>query len=162
MLKSKFYLVAMALLGTLVLTFGACGGDGESSNQDTSSPSKGAGQETPEIQPPSGGELVWDDIPIYATAEQVQKGSWAIPQDQGNLSQVEWRYFELDDAHDVDMVTRFYKMEMPKNGWQEMSWMEMEEMNWGSYSKNNEENVAMLWIGAQDDKTIIAIMKGTK
>jgi len=161
MMKSKFYLAAMTLLSVMVLTFGACS-NGESSNPDTGSSSKDAGQETTQTQSPPAGEIAWDDIPLYATAEQVQKGSWAIPQDQGDLSQVEWRYYELDGSHEVVEVTRFYEMEMPKNGWQEMHWVEVDEMSWGLYSKNNEEDVAMVWIGNQEGKTVIALMRGAK
>jgi len=158
-MKAKLYFMVIALLSALAITFAACSGGGDVNNGTAP---KDAGQGTTEIQPPPGGALTWDDVPIYAAAEQIQKGNWSIPPAQGDFSKVEWRYYELDGANDVAMVTRFYKMEMPKNGWQETNWMEAGGMSWALYHKNGEENVAMIWIGTSEDKTIIAIMKGLK
>jgi hypothetical protein len=40
---------------------------------------------------------------------------------------VEWRYYETGDS--VSTVAAFYRTEMPKKGWQEVGWMETEEMS---------------------------------
>ena len=101
-------------------------------------------------------------MPVYAGAKQIKKGSWSIPPADGEWSKVEWRYYELDGANDVTMVARFYKMEMPKNGWQQTVWMEVQEMRWGAYTKNGEQDGAMVWITAEEGKTIFALMRATK
>ena len=59
------------------------------------------------------------------------------------------------------MVAMFYKMEMPKNGWQETMWMEVQEMSWGAYNKNGEQDAAMVWITSEDGTTILALMRAT-
>ena len=67
-----------------------------------------------------------------------------------------------DDVNDVRMVTMFYKMEMPKNGWKEIDQMQTQDMNWGYHTKNNEKDGATVWIGNDDGKTVFAIMRATK
>jgi hypothetical protein len=63
-------------------------------------------------------DLKWGDIPVYAATEQTQKGDWAIPPAEGDWSRLEWRYYRMvEAAGSVEEVGRFYKNEMPKNGW---------------------------------------------
>lgn len=72
---------------------------------------------------------------------------------------MEWRYYETGDS--VSTVAAFYRTEMPKKGWQEVGWMETEEMSWLGYSKNNEKDGAIIWIDSEEGKTFIALMRGT-
>ena len=67
-----------------------------------------------------------------------------------------------DDVNDVRMVTMFYKMEMPKNGWKEIDQMQTQDISWGCYIKNNEKDGAIVWIGNDDGKTVFALMRSTK
>ena len=139
--------------------FIACGGNG---NGTTLPPSKKETPTPPEeatMPSPSGG-FTWDDIPVYPDAKQVQKGSWLIPPAEGEYSKVEWLYYETSDS--VDTVSSFYKGQMPNNRWKEMGWMETPEMNWGMYSKNNEHDAAMVWMGLDEDRTYIALMRANK
>ena len=117
--------------------------------------------------PSSVAGLNWDDIPVYAGAKQIQEATWAIPPTEGDWSKVEWRYYRMDDdvnemTENVRMVTMFYKMEMPKNGWKEIEQMQTQDMSWGYYAKNNEKDGATVWIGNDDGKAVFAIMRATK
>jgi len=127
----------------------ACGGGGDT----------GTTQPSNEGTTPPGDDFTWDDIPVYSKAKQVQKGIWFIPPDEGEWSKVEWRYYGTGDS--VSTVAAFYRAEMPENGWQEVGWMETEEMSWGRYSKNNEKDGAIVWIDSEEGKTFIALMRGT-
>ena len=113
--------------------------------------------------PSSVAGLTWDDMPVYAGAKQIQEATWAIPPTEEDWSKVEWQYYRMDDdVNDVRMVTMFYKMEMPKNGWKEIDQMQTQDMSWGYYTKNNEKDGATVWIGNDDGKTVFAIMRATK
>lgn len=153
-------LVLVMMLGCVGLV--ACGGGEEDvtapppSEVEVTAPPPSEEKPTP----PPGGVLTWSDMPIYSGAKQVQKGSWSIPPAEGEWSKVEWRYYETGDS--VDKVAAFYKSRMPGKGWEEMGWMEMQEMNWGIYNKNNEQDAAMVWIGSDDGKTALALMRATK
>ena len=35
-------------------------------------------------------------------------------------------------------------------------------MNWGIYNKNNEQDAAMVWVGSENGKTFIAMMRATE
>ena len=108
----------------------------------------------------SGGGLTWDDIPVYAGADQVQKGSWAIPPAEGDWARVEWRYYET--SGNVSAVTGFYKSQMPAKGWQEAAWVEVQDMGWGLYNKNDEKDAAMVWVGSEEGKTFFALMRASQ
>ena len=113
----------------------------------------------PEISVPSDTSF-WSDLPIYPGANEVQQMSWSIPPADGDYSRVEWHYYETGDQ--VTAVSAFYKGQMVSSGWQEMGWMEMPEMNWGMYTKNNEEDAAMVWIANEEGKTMFALMRALK
>ena len=117
-------------------------------------------EEEEESTPSGGGGLTWSDIPIYSGAKQVQKGTWAIPAEQGEWSKVEWRYYESDDS--ADDVASFYKSQMPSEGWHETMWMEAEGVAWAYYSKNGEEDGAMFWVASDEGETFFALMRSTK
>jgi hypothetical protein len=57
-------------------------------------------------------------------------------------------------------VVAFYQSAMPQNGWQQMASMEMGEVSWFMYMKNNEKDGAMVWVGEEDSKTGIGLMRG--
>jgi len=135
--------------------FVACGG-GEDGG---TTPSNG------ETAPPSGGGLTWADMPVYPGANRIQEMTWTIPSEEGEWTELEWRYYETSGS--VSAVTTFYKSQMPAKGWQEQGWMdwsgmEMEEMQWGYYTKNNEQDVAWVWIGSEEGKTVISLMRATE
>ena len=98
-----------------------------------------------------------------AGAKQIQEASWAIPSTEGDWSEVGWRYYRMDDdVCDVRMVAMFYKMEMPKSGWNEADQVQTQDMSWGYYTKNNEKDGAIVWVGSDGGKTVFALMRATK
>jgi hypothetical protein len=99
-------------------------------------------------------------MPVYAGAGQIQKGSWSIPPAEGDYAKFEWRYYESSAS--LDQVSAFYKSEMPAKGWAEQGWMEVQEMHWGMYNKNNENDAAMVWVTNQEGKTVIAMWRASK
>ena len=60
------------------------------------------------------------------------------------------------------MLSIFYRMEMPKNGWQEMMWMEAQDVTWAYYSKNDEQDGTMVWLSADERTTVFALMRATQ
>jgi len=152
-------LVVVLILGSVGLV--ACGGkESEPTQEPTQTPSPTTTPSPTQTAPSPTGGLTWNDMPIYSGAKQVQKGSWSIPPAEGDYSKVEWRYYESGD--NIGNVASFYKGKMPGQGWEEMGWMETPEMNWGMYNKNNEQDAAMVWIGSDDGKTFIALMRASK
>jgi hypothetical protein len=158
----KIALILMMISILALVSLGACGGNGgdEETSQSTAATTteKTTTQET--SNGGGGGGLTWNDMPIYGGADQIQKGSWSIPAEEGDYSKVEWRYYETGD--DVGDIVDFYKDKMPDNGWSEMMWMDVEDVAYGMYTKNNEEDAAMIWMMAEEGDTVIALMRATE
>ena len=83
-----------------------------------------------------------------------------IPSDEGDYSKVEWHYYETGD--NIDSVVNFYQDKMPDNGWDEMMWMDIEDVAYGMYTKNNEADAAMIWMMEEDGDTVIAMMRASE
>ena len=151
-------IVALSCIGLV-----ACGGDNGNGAEptDTATPTTTPTATTTPTTTPSSG-LTWEDIPLYSGASQVQKGSWALPAEQGEWSKVEWRYYETNDS--TDDVASFYKSNMPGKGWDEMMWMEAEGIAWAYYTKNSEKDGAMFWcsLDEEENKTLFALMRATQ
>ena len=131
-------LIALITLGGIALT--GCRGD-------TASP---------------GGELNWDDMPIFGYISQSEKGDWALPPESGDWARVQWRYYKLDELYGtIPEVTMFYRNEMPKNGWEETAWLDTPDNSWGTFSKNNGHDAAIVWIGTEEGETVFALMRAS-
>jgi len=150
-------LVVVMMLGCIGLV--ACGGGEEVGPPPTEEEAPPPSEEEP-TPPPPGVGLTWGDMPVYPGANQVQKVTWSIPPAEGDFLRIEWRYYETRDS--VSAVATFYKSQMPGKGWEETFWMEMDEMRWGYYAKNNEQDGAMVWVGFDEGKTFIALMRATE
>jgi len=165
--KILLVLVIVLLLGCLGVS--ACSAQEETTNQGPTTTSTSstttASVTTPALvtttaPAAAAGGLTWNDMPVYSGAGQIQKGSWSIPPAEGDYSKMEWRYYETNDS--LDKVASFYKSQMPDKGWEEQGWVEVQEMNWSMYVKNNENDAAMIWVSSQDGKTVIALWRATK
>ncbi len=104
--------------------------------------------------------LTWNDMPLYSGASQMQSGTYAVPAIQGEYNKTEWRYYETKDT--PDQVGAFYKGQMTSKGWTEQGWAEAPGTKWGSYTKNNENDVAAVWISSMGTKTIFGLLRGSK
>jgi len=155
--------VLLCLLVAVCLGTSGCGGDEvpESAAPSGTVEESEDGEESTTASTASGGSF-WSDVPVYATAMQLQTAAWSIPPQDGDYEKAEWRYYELPSAHDVEMVARFYKMEMPKNGWQQMMEMEVQDVAMLLYAKNNEADAAYVWVGSEDGKTVFALMRASR
>jgi hypothetical protein len=97
---------------------------------------------------------------IYPGANQVAKGSWMEPPEGGEVSRVEWRHYQTGDSQ--DKVLAFYESAMPGKGWQEVASMQVEELSWLMYTKNNETDVAWVYVGEEDGETLIHLMRASE
>jgi hypothetical protein len=110
----------------------------------------------------NGGELNWDDMPVFGYISQSEKGNWALPPQTGDWARVEWRYYKLEELYGtIPEVTMFYRNEMPKNGWEENMWMETAGASWGAFSKNGERDNAIVWISSEEGYTVFALMRAS-
>jgi len=155
MKKMVSIILTMVLIaGTISLM--ACGSSEEVENDQAATEEEESSHE--ETEETSSQSEWWSDVPVYAGAKEIQKGSWAIPADDGEFSKVTWKYYECSDS--AAKVSAYYKDEMPEEDWNETFWMESQDTSWGYYYKNNQEDGAMVWVSTDGNKTIIAVMRG--
>jgi len=107
-LKKLVSLILLVILMLSCVGIIACGESTPTSTQTPIPTQTPTPTPTPAPTSPPADGFTWDDMPIYAGGNQVQKGSWSIPPAEEEWAKVEWRYYELDGANDVDMVARFY------------------------------------------------------
>jgi hypothetical protein len=145
------------LAGGLNLT--ACGSKNDGGTKTTTTAATKTTEKTTTVS--SSGGLTWNDMPIYSGAGQIQKGTWSIPPaDDAEYAKFEWRYYESSASQED--VAAYYKSQMPGKGWEEKGWMDMGEVSWSMYNKNNEKDAAMVWISNQEGKTAIALWRASK
>jgi len=149
-MKKVMSLVLVLAMVLACVSFAACGGAGG----DGAAPAP-EGEAT---LPSGGGGFTWNDMPAYSGASHMVKGSWATPPEQGEWQRVEWRYYESGDSQ--SQIVAFYQSAMPANGWQQIASMEMEEVSWFYYAKNNEQDGAIVWVSEEDGQTVIGLMRG--
>jgi hypothetical protein len=134
-------------------TSGATGGPKPSTTTPTSTATTPpAGQGTGDI---------WSNVPIYPGAQKADDTGFSItvPGDP-SYSQIEWRFFASTD--DYAKVVDYYKKQMPANGWNKMMWVESDEMSWGSFEKNNEARLVLIYIVNDEGGVGINIQSAAK
>jgi hypothetical protein len=104
-------------------------------------------------------------MPTYPGVTHVARENWAAPPGQGEWqpdewSRVEWRHYATSDSR--SKVVEFYKSEMPQSGWQQVMEVEVGEVSWFLYTKNNGQDGAMVWLGKDDGGTVISLMRSRK
>jgi hypothetical protein len=144
-------LVLVVMLGCVGLI--ACGG-GEG---ETAQPAPEEPQLVRTFSP--GIAINWGDMPVYPDALKIQEGNWEIPTLEQQWARVEWRYYETEDS--TSMVADFYKSQMYGKGWTKRGWVEIGEISSCAYSKNNAMDGAFVWISPDNEKTILALMRGS-
>ena len=166
MKRISLILVVIAVFALVLV--GACGGDNgeeETTAATTAANSAATTTATTAVQTtqPSnggGGGLTWNDMPIYGGADQIEEFSMSFSPDEGDYSEWEWRYYET--GADIDDVIDFYKDKMPDNGWDEQMWMDMGEVAYGMYFKNNEKDAAMVWIATEGGDTLVGLWRASE
>ena len=160
--------ISLAFIFMLILAcvgIAACSGGGSDAPTPAASTTPSSSETNGQVEPvatpaPAESGFSWNDIPVYGGATQLQEINWAIPPAEGEYSQVEWRYYETNDS--PASVSAFYKSSMPGKGWGDhVGWMEMPELTMGVYSKNNENDSAIIWIAEEEGKTTFALMRAS-
>jgi len=159
-MKKAMSLVLLIVMVLACVSFTACGGGGATPppGGGTTPPPSDGGTTPP---PSSGGGFTWNDMSIYPGASQIAKGSWMEPpQEEGKLHKVEWKHYETSASQDE--VFAFYQSAMPGKGWKQRMKMEAGELSWLIYTKNNEKDVAWVYVGEGDGKTMLHLMRGSE
>ena len=156
----KKALAILAITAVFALVLAGCGSGGTATTTTATTSPTGSITSTTTTSTSSGGDVSWDDVPVYSNASAVQKGSWAIPPAEGTWGTVAWKYYETGDS--LDAVTSFYDDQMPGNGWSEQGNLNTAVFNWRFYTKNGENDAAMIWVGSQNNQTVFALMRASK
>lgn len=85
--------------------------------------------------------------------------TWATSPEEAEWQKAEWKWYETGDGQNE--VVAFYQSAMPAKGWQQIGMWQVEEVSWFYYTKNNENDGAMVWIGTDEGKTAIGLMRGS-
>ena len=154
-MKKVILLLVMAALLVGVGLVG-CGPKKDGTTQtptSTSTPS-----ETTTTTPSVGGSAL-PDIPIYPSMRQIQQASQQFPVTAG-YGKADVRAYETNDS--AEKIVDFYKSQMPAKGWVESQWLDTPQFKNGAYSKNSEEDIAVIWIVSAEGKTQVILMRATK
>ena len=74
-------------------------------------------------------------------------------------AKAEVRVYETNDS--LAKIVAFYKEQMPAKGWEETQWLDTPQFSNGAYSKNGENDLALVWVFSQEGKTEVMLMRGT-
>lgn len=146
---------AVPNIGAAKPTSTSGGGTSTTSTAGTSSPTK----TTPSG---SGTGDIWSDIPIYPNAVKAEDEGFGLSvQGDPSFSQIEWRFFAVQNV-DLDKVADFYKEKMAANKWNKMMWVDVGEMSYGTFEKNNETRMAMIYLILSEGGVAMNIMSSAK
>jgi len=163
----------------LALALVACGGGGDeeeeegtpSGGQQATATAEKTSEATAKPSSGGGGETSLKDIPTYPGADKTGEfsGDYSLPLlgqelDVGEFGNTEWAVYETSDS--VDDVANFYKDKMPDKGWNEENWFDTSTEDGGvaigSYTRNDGDSAAWVYVGGDGDKTEIVIGTGSK
>ncbi len=116
-------------------------------------------EKTPAKTVPSVVSPAWPDIPIYSSLRQVQKASQPLPMATG-YANAEFRVYETTDS--LEKVAAFYKGQMPAKGWTETPLTETPQIFMGMYTRNNEAEIAWVWIVFNGSNTEVILGRASK
>ena len=146
-MKKLLFPMLASILALSCLGLIACGGGQKEEAARESTP--GTETTSPEEKTTSG-TLSWDDMPIYPGAD-TDKRTWTF-MDMEDGARSETRPYWTEDS--FDMVSKFYKLQMPKNGWDQVMWTGVETMAQGIFGKNNDQESAQVIIADKGDGKI--------
>jgi|WetSurMetagenome_2_1015567.scaffolds.fasta_scaffold58554_2 hypothetical protein len=132
---------------------------GSSTTKTSTTVSEPSSTDTTAIVPGTGD--IWSDIPVYPNAHAAEDSGFemSVGGDE-SFSQIEWRFYATSD--DYTGVVDFYKEKMPANGWTKMMWLDSEEMSYGSFQKNNETKLCLVYVVNSEGDTGINIQSAAK
>ena len=176
----------------LALSLAACGGGGDDEEnggeretpvatktaeaEGTEKPADTAEAEktaTPEktSEPSGGGGASLGDVPVYPGAKKTAEYSGSdvpLPVPGGDLdvdqyADSKWAAYETTDS--VEDVASFYKDKMAANGWEEESWFDLSfggGAAWGTFTRDNGDSAAWVFVGGDEEQTVITIGTGSR
>jgi hypothetical protein len=104
---------------------------------------------------------IWSDIPIYPGAQVAEDQGFTISVGgDESYSQIEWHFFASTD--DFAKVVDFYKKQMPAKGWGKMTWVDLGEMSYGSFQKNDEIRTSLIYVIRSEGGAAINIQSAAK
>jgi hypothetical protein len=93
----------------------------------------------------SGTRDIWSDVPIYTNAKAAEDEGFSLSVGgDPSYSQIEWHFYASTDAY--TKVVDFYTKQMPAKGWTKMMWVNVGEMAYGTFQKNNEDRLCMVYV----------------
>lgn len=106
--------------------------------------------------PATSGE--WRDVPLYLGAREKEKFSVTLPSKE-ELKEIEYKFYESKDK--MEKIADFYKLEMPKRGW-EGSFLIASDFANGYYEKKEEKIIATIFLREEKNVVSIGLAAGTK
>jgi hypothetical protein len=104
---------------------------------------------------------IWNDIPVYPNAKVAEDEGFSLAVGgDASYSQIEWHFYASTDA--FSKVVDFYKKQIPVNGWTKMMWVDTGEMSYGSFQKNNETRMCLVYIIKSEGGAGINIQSAAK
>ncbi|MDO8578316.1 MAG: hypothetical protein Q7R50_03955 [Dehalococcoidales bacterium] len=155
-MKTKLLLLVISALLVGVGLVG-CGPKNDTTQTPVTTPAPS--ETTAAKTAPSVVSPVWPDIPIYPSLTTIQRTSQPLPMATG-YANAEFRVYETNDS--LEKVVSFYKDRMAANGWEEFPWTDTPQISMGSYSKNNLEHMAWVWVVSVEGKTQVILGRASK
>ncbi len=137
--------------------------------EKTDTPEVAETQEPEKTEEPSGGGgggANLSDLPVYPGADKT--GDWSgsdapIPPIGGDVDledwdESAWATYETNDEWDT--VADWYRGKMSDGGWKEEGWSDVSfggGAAWGSFTKNDGDNAAWVFVSGYEDNTQIVI-----
>lgn len=163
-MKKSGLIVILAVLCLGLVFMVACGGKKNQKEEvsqsgktvsGTSSEKEARVEEKPGAKI-EGGE--WKGVPVYPGAKLTDKMSVNLPITE-EVEDIQYAFFETSDS--IIKVASFYQTEMPKKGWSGAMTVS-DEMAMGTYERDEENEMLVIMLGKQDNKTEITLASGRK
>lgn len=140
--------------------------DGMSTEEPTEEPAEEPTEEPAEepaeepTSPVGGGDVTWDDVPVYPGADRTMEFSGSMGGEEGDCDRLEWRYYEV--SADPADVADYYLDEMPGHGWTKYGEMKMSGVGaWSMWTKGDGADAAYIYaMGDGEEDTVLMMWRG--
>jgi len=165
-MKLSGYLILLTILGTFLL---ACsGGNSKTSTESSNLPTT---TKTSSVTSPGNSKAtnattsntaaistqtdtaLWINMPLYPGATTFQYTPGGHDPGDASYAKVEYRYYTTSDS--AEKVSTYFRARMVAEDWAESIWLSDlgPGAQQGTFSKNNGQDIAEVWITAQSDGT---------
>jgi hypothetical protein len=98
-------------------------------------------------------------MPLSFGKTEVERGNPSIPEQRGEWSTTEWRYFHTPEA--LPTMRNYFKKEMAKNAWIQEEWIDDGDTSLSYWTSNSGADGAMVWMIPAEPGTFIALARST-